>query len=218
MSWKRRAQKGQAAVEFCFVLPVCLLLFMGVYTAGSFISDLNVAGQATRAGSRLGAEVGNYGYGTANAVTASCMTTAGITTANNPCAVDQDIVTAVTTVAKGMKNIASFDEIDIYDPCSVSGGACTGPSSLCNDPTPNVTGKYQAGKDPVDVYTQLAGSWTRQGAPGFTLDMRTQLHPNELAVGVRIVFTFKASAPISFFNMQTSQYSVMCFAPSESGV
>ncbi len=70
---RRRAQKGQAVIELCFVLPVCLLLFMGVYTAGSFISDLNVAGQATRAGSRLGAELGNYGYGTSTAQTDACM-------------------------------------------------------------------------------------------------------------------------------------------------
>ena len=70
---RRRAQNGQAVIELCFVLPVCLLLFMGVYTAGSFISDLNVAGQATRAGSRLGAELGNYGYGTSTAQTDTCM-------------------------------------------------------------------------------------------------------------------------------------------------
>jgi Flp pilus assembly protein TadG len=212
MSLRRRAQKGQAAVELCFVLPVCLLLFMGVYTAGSFISDLNVAGQATRTGSRLGAEVGNYGYGTTTALTAACM---GAST-TNPCAVDQDLVTAVTTVAKGMNNVTSFDEIDIYDPCSVSSGACTGPSSLCND-TAGIAGKYVAGQDPADVYKPVSGTWTLQGAAGYTLDKRTQLHPNELAVGVRLVYTFRASAPISFFNMQTSQYAVMCFAPSESG-
>ncbi len=212
MSLRRRVQKGQAAVELCFVLPVCLLLFMGVYTAGSFISDLNVAGQATRAGSRLGAEVGNYGYGTSTALTAACM---GAST-TNPCAVDQDIVTSVNTVTKGMNNVSSFDEIDIYDPCSVANGACTGPSSVCSD-AGNINGAYVAGQDPADVYKLVSGTWTLQGSAGYTLDKRTQLHPNELAVGVRLVYHFQASAPISFFNMQTSQYAVMCFAPSESG-
>ncbi len=212
MSWtvRRRAQKGQAAVELCFVLPVCLLLFMGVYTAGSFISDLNVAGQATRAGSRLGAELGNYGYGTSAAQSDTCM---GAST-TNPCSVDQNIITAVTTVAKGMNNVSSFDEIDIYDPCAV-GGSCSAASSLCSD-VADISGKYAAG-DLLDQYKLVSGTWTLQGAAGFTLDKRTQQHPNELAVGVRLLYHFQASAPISFFNMQTSQYAVMCFAPSESG-
>jgi Flp pilus assembly protein TadG len=211
MNLRRRAQKGQAAVELCFVLPVCLLLFMGVYTAGSFISDLNVAGQATRAGSRLGAELGNYGYGTSTAQTDTCM---GSST-TSPCSVDQNIVTAVTTITKGMNNVSSFDEIDIYDPCTASGAACTNTSSLCNDPTA-IGGKFDASKDPYDKYTFAGGVWSVQSAT-YTLDKRTQLHPNELAVGVRIVYHFQASAPIQFFNMQTSQYSVMCFAPTESG-
>jgi Flp pilus assembly protein TadG len=214
MSLKRRAQKGQAAVELCFVLPICLLLFMGVYTGGSFISDLNVAGQATRAGSRLGAEVGNYGYGTAQALSASCM---GAST-TNPCAIDQDIVTTVATIAKSMQNVASIDEIDIYDPCgSVSSGSCTAANSLCTD-TSNILGKYVVG-DPVDVYTLQSGTWALKppGPAGYPLNLRTQNHPNELAIGVRILYTFRASAPISFFNYQTSQYATMCLAPSESG-
>jgi Flp pilus assembly protein TadG len=212
MNLRRRAQKGQAAVELCFVLPVCLLLFMGVYTAGSFISDLNVAGQATRAGSRLGAELGNYGYGTSTAQTDPCMT--GSPT--DPCSVDQNIVTAVTTITKGMTNVTSFDEIDIYDPCTASGAVCTTTSSVCADSNA-IGGTFNAARDPYDKYLFTGGAWSRQGAPGYTLDLRTQQHPNELAIGVRIVYHFQASAPIQFFNMQTSQYSVMCFAPTEAG-
>ena len=67
--------------------------------------------------------------------------------------------------------------------------------------------------------TWTSPSWRGAGRcrarRGFTLDKRTQQHPNELAVGVRLLYHFQASAPIAFFNMQTSQYSVMCFAPSE---
>jgi Flp pilus assembly protein TadG len=210
MSSRWRVQRGQSAVELCFVLPICLLMFMGVYTAGSFISDMNVAGQATRAGSRLGAEVGNYGYGTTQALTASCM---GAST-TNPCAVDQDIVTAVLTIAKGMQNVTSIDELDIYDPCA-SSGSCTAATSLCSD-SADISGNYQAG-DPIDVYKLQSGTWTLQGTAGFALNKRTQAHPNELAVGVRILYRFQASAPISFFNFQASQYSTMCFAPSETG-
>jgi Flp pilus assembly protein TadG len=212
MSSRRRSLRGQSAVEFCFVLPVLLLMFMGVYTAGSAISDMNVAGQATRAGARLAAETGNYGYGTSAALTAACM--AGVPT--NPCAVDQDIVTSVITVSKSMKNVASFDEIDIYDPCAAS-GSCTAGTHLCSD-TANVNGRYQSGVNPVDVYKPNGlGVWTLQGSAGYPLDLRSQAHPNERAVGVRLVYHFQASAPISFFNVQASQYTTMCFAPTESG-
>jgi hypothetical protein len=207
---RRGRQRGQAAVELCFVLPVCLMLFMGVYTAGSFVSDMNVAGQATRAGSRLGAEIGNYGYGSSTPLTAACM---GAST-TSPCAVDQDIVTTVATIAKGLQNVTSIDEIDIYDPCAVS-GSCTSASSVCSD-AGNIAGKYQAG-DPVDVYKLVSGAWALQGSAGYSLNLRTQQHPNELAVGVRIVYHFQASAPINFFNAQVSNYAVMCLAPTEAG-
>ena len=211
MNARRQRQRGQSLVEFCFVLPILLLMFAGVYTAGSFISDMDIAGQATRAGARLGAEVANYGYGTPAAQTAACM---GAST-TNPCAIDQDIVTSVITIAKGMTNVASFDEIDIYNPCA-SSGTCTASSSLCNAPG-SISGKYVAGVDPADVYKLSGGVWTLQGAAGYTLDKRTQNHPNELAIGVRLVFHFQAAAPINFFNVQAVQYETMCFAPYESG-
>jgi hypothetical protein len=211
MQPRQRRQRGQSLVEFTFVLPILLVMFMGVYTAGSFISDMDTAGQATRAGARLGAEVANYGYGTAAAQSAACM---GVSTIN-PCAVDQDIVTSVVTVAKGMTNVTSFDEIDIYDPCA-SGGACTNATSLCSDPT-NISGIFVSGVDLADVYKLVGGVWTLQGTAGYTLDKRTQNHPNELAIGVRLVFHFQAAAPINFFSVQAAQYATMCFAPYESG-
>jgi hypothetical protein len=211
MNPRRHRQHGQSLVELCFVLPILLLLFEGVYTAGAFISDMDIAGQATRAGARLGAEVATYGYGTPEAQTAACM---GAST-TNPCAVDQDIVTSVVTIAKGMTNVTSFDEIDIYNPCAL-GGSCSAATSLCSDPS-NVSGKYVAGVDPADVYKLQSGTWTLQGTAGYTLDKRTQNHPNELAIGVRLVFHFQAAAPITFFNVQTAQYETMCFAPYESG-
>jgi hypothetical protein len=123
----------------------------------------------------------------------------------------------VATIAKSMQNVASIDEIDIYDPCSTS-GSCTAATSLCADTLNNINGKYVVG-DPVDVYTLQSGAWALKppGPAGYPLNLRTQNHPNELAIGVRILYTFRASAPISFFNYQTSQYATMCLAPSESG-
>jgi hypothetical protein len=176
---------------------------------------MNVAGQATRAGSRLGAEVGNYGYGTTLALSASCMVTSG--DPQDPCAVDQNINTAVATIARSMQNVKSLDEIDIYNPCT-SSGACTNATKICSDTAPYIGGDYKPGNgDPVDVYKLVSGTWTLQGGAGYKLDDRLQKHPNELAIGVRLVFTFQASAPITFFNIQASQYATMCFAPSESG-
>ncbi len=94
-------------------------------------------------------------------------------------------------------------------------GACTTASSVCSD-AGNIAGKYPGG-DPDDKYKLVSGAWTLQGTAGYTLDKRTQQHPNELAVGVRILYHFQASAPIKFFNVQTSKYAVMCLAPTEAG-
>jgi hypothetical protein len=212
---KHTAQKGQSLVEACFVVPVCLLLFMGVYTAGTFISDLDVAGQAVRAGARLGAEVGDFGYASSQEPSPlpACMTSS-----TDPCAIDKDIVTSVSTIAKGMQNVSSIIEIDIYDPCAVA-GSCTsgaGSTSSCTYQASGFNGSYQTG-DPADVYTLQGGVWTLQGSAGYTLDKRSQNHPNETAVGVRILYQYQAAAPIQFFNVQAAQFATMCLAPHESG-
>lgn len=205
---RKRRQRGQALVELCLIIPVCLTLFMGVYTAGVFISDLDVAGQAVRAGARLGAEVGDCGYASGNWQCSGSSTT-------NPATIDGDIVTNVVTIAKGLQNASSLDEIDIYDPCWAA-GSCSTPN--CSDAA-DIGGAYNAG-EPADVYKLVGGTWTLQSAGSggyYTLDLRSQAHPNEHAIGVRLVYHFKASAPLSIFNMQTSQFATMCFAPYESG-
>ena len=89
-------------------------------------------------------------------------------------------------------------------------------TSLCSDPT-NISGIFVSGVDLADVYKLVGGVWTLQGTAGYTLDKRTQNHPNELAIGVRLVFHFQAAAPINFFSVQAAQYATMCFAPYESG-
>ena len=43
------------------LLPVLMLLFLGSWTAANLIDDNNAAAQATRAGARLAAELGNGG-------------------------------------------------------------------------------------------------------------------------------------------------------------
>ena len=195
-------------IELCLILPICLTLFMGVYTAGAFVSDLDVAGQAVRAGARLGAEVGDCGY-------SSGAWKCGGTLTTSPAGVDGDIVTSVVTVAKGLQNASSLDEIDVYDPCA-SSGACSTASGYCSDAA-DIGGSYQSSVDPTDVYKLQSGTWTLQGTAGYTLNKRSQAHPYETAIGVRLVYHFHAAAPMTFFNIQTSAYATMCFAPYESG-
>jgi hypothetical protein len=80
-----------------------------------------------------------------------------------------------------------------------------------------LNGAYQPGIDPVDVFKLQSGAWTLQGAAGYPLNDRVVVEPDESPIGVRLVFTFQASAPMSFFNFTTSQYATMCLAPSASG-
>src|SRR5580698_10109344 len=59
MTRLRDTKRGQAMVEMALLLPVLMLLFLGSWTAANLIDDNNASGQATRAGARLGAELGN---------------------------------------------------------------------------------------------------------------------------------------------------------------
>ncbi len=212
---RRRGQRAQSLVELSLVVPVCLSLFMGVYTAGSFISDMDIAGQSVRAGARLGAELGDDNY-TSTSTASGCQTAA-----NDPCIVDDAILTSTLTVARDLKNIASVDEVDVYDPCA-SGGSCTTATSACSYSSGSFNGSYNS-VDPHDDYVYDGSgnydesNFALSGSAGYTLDKRDQSHPNETVVAVRLKFTFKAAAPFNFFNIQTSQYATMCFAPIESG-
>jgi hypothetical protein len=216
VSTKRGHRRGQSTVELAVLLPVMLLLFYGVYTAATFISDRQIAGQATRAGARLGAEMGNNQYQNGQLrYSGTCMTTG-----SDPCVVDNAVVTSVLTIARGLSNIASLDEIDIYDPCATSGGACASNTHVCSYQGAGLDGAMQAG-DPVDIYKPDAqGKFVLTPTAGttmYSLDLRKQNHPSESMLGVRLVYTFRASAPMAFFNMQTSEYATMCLAPIQSG-
>jgi Flp pilus assembly protein TadG len=209
-------QRGQSTVELLLLLPVVLLLFFGVYTAANFISDRQIAGQATRAGARLGAEMGNNQYQNGQLKYAGTCMASG----TDPCIVDNAIVTSTLTVARGLSNIVSIDEIDVYEPCAAPNGTCSASTQVCSYQSGTLDGSLQA-NDPVDVYKPNAqGTFVLTQPAGktqYTLDLRKQTHPKETMIGVRLVYTFKASAPMSFFNLQTSEYATMCLAPIQSG-
>ncbi len=212
----RGAERGQGTVELAILLPVLLLLMFGVYTTAGFLGDRQVAGQAARAGARLAAELGNNAYHQNQSAYANSCMTSGI----DPCIVDNQVVTSVVTVARGLTNVASIDEIDIYEPCATSGGSCTGTNQVCSTTLSGLDGSLQTG-DPVDVFKPNAqGQWVLtqpNGRSMYSLDLRKQNHPNETMVAVRLAYTFRAAAPMTFFNMQTSEYAAMCLAPNASG-
>ncbi|HEV7677109.1 MAG TPA: TadE/TadG family type IV pilus assembly protein [Candidatus Dormibacteraeota bacterium] len=213
---RRTSARGQSTVELLLVLPVVLLLMFGVYTAAGFIADRQVAGQAVRAGARLGAEMGSNQFHTGQAAyPGTCMGSG-----TDPCIVDNAMVTSVVTIARNLSNVLSVDEIDIYSPCAIAGGTCSTSTQACPTTLSGLDGRLQSG-DPVDVYKPNAqGKWVLTqpaGATQYTLDLRRQNHPSESLIAVRLAYTFKASAPMSFFNMQTSEYAAMCLAPNASG-
>ena len=211
----RDTRRGQAMVEMALLLPVLMLLFLGSWTAANLIDDNNAAAQATRAGGRLAAELGNNGY--PNGTLAACQS--GVQ--KNPCQVDQDIIDQVLPIVSPQLTNAKVIEIDIYQPsgctgttpfasgtCPPNNGAyCT--SSFVNAYTPVCAGVTEL----IDKYTVSGTTATLSGVAGYTLDKRSQTHPNESELGVRLVFTY-TSPTLSFFTQTDSQYTVMRLAPT----
>jgi Flp pilus assembly protein TadG len=195
----RRRSRGQSMVELAILLPILVTLFLGSWTAADLISDNNAAAQATRAGARLAAELGNGGW--KSGAGASGCQTSGI----DPCKLDIQIVDQVLPIVSPKLTNAIVTEIDIYQP-SGSGNGCTFSSGSC----PPNNGAYCCG-ELIDVYTVSGGVATRSSAT-YTLDKRGQTHPNEDELGVRLVFQY-TSPTMTVFSQTDSQYSVVRLAP-----
>ena len=212
----RDTRSGQAMVEMALLLPVLLLLFLGSWTAANLIDDNNAAAQATRAGARLAAELGNGGY--PNETLAACQ----LTTAD-PCQIDKDIIDQVLPIVSPQLTNATVSEIDIYEPngctgttpfasgtCPPNNGAyCTAGPSPVNSYTPVCLGVTE----PVDKFTVVGTTATLSGTAAYTLALRNQTHPNESELGVRLVFTY-TSPTLRFFSQTDTQYTVMRLAPT----
>jgi Flp pilus assembly protein TadG len=201
----RDTRRGQAMVEMALLLPVLMLLFLGSWTAANLIDDNNAAGQATRAGARLGAELGN---GSA----------LGLTQAQ----IDRDILDQVYPIVSPQLTNAAVTEIDIYQPsgcigttpfvagtCPPNNGAyCT--SSFTNSYTPVCAGVTEL----IDTYSVSGGVVSGScGTCTFTLANRAQVHPLEAELGVRLVFKYTSPA-LTFFTQTDSQYTVMRLTPT----
>jgi Flp pilus assembly protein TadG len=212
----RDTRRGQAMVEMAMLLPVLLLLFLGAWTAANLIDDNNSAAQATRAGARLAAELGNAGY-PGNTATGCQATTA------DPCQIDKDIIDQVLPIVSPQLTNAKVIEIDIYQPngcigvtpfasgtCPPNNGAYCTPGPLpVNTWTPVCLGVTEL----IDKYTVVGLVATLSGPANFPLSSRGQSHPAEAELGVRLVFTY-TSPTLSFFSQTDTQYTVMRLAPT----
>jgi Flp pilus assembly protein TadG len=209
----RDTRSGQAMVEMAMLLPVLLLLFLGAWTAANLIDDNNAAAQATRAGARLAAELGNGGY--PNETLAACQASN-----SDPCQIDKDIIDQVLPIVSPQLTNAKVIEIDIYQP-----SGCTGTTPFSSGTCPPNSGAYCTSAF-VNAYTPVCSGVTekidRYSVSGvtygfisanYTLDLRSQTHPNESELGVRLVFTYTSPA-LTFFTQTDTQYTVMRLAPT----
>jgi Flp pilus assembly protein TadG len=200
---RRGARDGQAMVEMALLLPVLLLLFLGAWTASNLIDDNNVSLQATRAGARLAAELGNGG-------------SSGATQAQ----LDADILDQVYPIVSPQLTNAKVTEIDIYQP-----SGCIGTTPFASGTCPPNNGRYCSTvtnsytpfcspSELVDTYAVSGGVVSSTcGTCTFTLANRSQVHPSEAEIGVRLVFTY-TSPTLRFFTQTDAQYTVMRLAPT----
>ena len=118
---------------------------------------------------------------------------------------------------------ATVTEIDIYQP-----SGCTGTTPFAAGTCPPNNGAYcTAGHrdqlvhtgvpgvtELIDTYTVTGGVVASScGTAPYTLANRSQTHPNEAELGVRLVFKY-TSPTLTFFTQTDSQYTVMRLAPT----
>lgn len=197
---RRGRSRGQSMVELAILLPILVTLFLGSWTAADLISDNNAAAQASRAGARLAAELGNGGW-KSGAGSSGCQTSG-----TDPCKIDVQIVDQVLPIVSPKLTNAVVKEIDIYQP-NGSGSSCTFSSGTC----PLDNGDYKS-PELIDVYNVSITGVATLASWSFGLDKRGQTHPNEDELGVRIVFQY-TSPTMSVFTQKDSQYSVVRLAP-----
>jgi Flp pilus assembly protein TadG len=182
---RRSGERGQAMIETAVVIAVLLSMLMGVYSVSQFASDQNTAGTATRSGARVAAELGNAGY-SAGAGYSGCQGNA-----KDPCAIDRQVVQVVCQIVSAMPFVSSVDEIDIYRPTSSSDGS---------------TGTL------YDKYLSCTPA-TSPTLVQYTLDLRTQTHPNEAYVGVSVKYHYKSPTPLVPLDALPTVYTVVQLSP-----
>jgi hypothetical protein len=197
---KQCGMAGQSAVEMALLLPVLLILFLGSWTASDLIADNNSAVQATRAGARYAAEIGNNNFQTGDGT--------------SPLQVDTDIIDQMLPILNTELTNAVVNEIDIYQPspCSNGGTFTPGTAGTASGCPPN-NGAYTT-PELIDKYTISGTTITAGNIPQYTLDLRSQIPYDEAELGVRVLFTY-TSPTLRFFNQQDNAYTVVRLGPEE---
>jgi len=196
---RRIRQRGQGLIEMALVVPLIILLFLGVYTAADLSNNKDTVEHAVRQGARLAAEIGNDGYKPGTKPW-TCQAQD-----NDPCHADAEIIKAVMPILSAQLPHAVVQEIDVYQPAPCPNGTSWG--SGC----PPDNGAYQSG----DLLNQYNADGTlKTGSPqSYTLDKRTQQHPNEASIAVRVTFQY-TSPTLKMFSTTLSQYADIRLAPT----
>jgi Flp pilus assembly protein TadG len=186
VSPRRRKLRGQSLIEFGVSVPVLLILMVGAFTYGTLISDRVISGNAARAGARTAALLGSQNC------SGAC----------DPTAVDIAIVVSARTVAQSLA-YATLTEVDIY-PANCT---ATPPSAFCD------ANQYYNGSGTINRWNPNPATPTPIAGLPFTLNQRTQTPPNEMSIGVRLIYTY--SPPISFLapTLTITDYAVMKASP-----
>jgi Flp pilus assembly protein TadG len=125
--------RGQALIEFAFVLPVFLLLLFGVIDGARLVYADATLSQAAREGSRVGSVEANWVMATPQPT--GCVTSEALITAATPgahvCPVDvahlkSDVVSAINRMAPGVTITAA----NVYISCNA--GTSTDPAPTGN--------------------------------------------------------------------------------------
>ena len=118
---RQLGQRAQALAETAVVLPVIVLLVLGVWNASGLIAAQNQATQASQAGARVAAELGNDNNAPPD-----------------PTAVDQKIVATAVTTMKGAA-FTAVTQVDIYQPINPSTSGVEQPGDLIDSYEPDGT-------------------------------------------------------------------------------
>jgi hypothetical protein len=228
----RKSQRGQAIVELAVIFPLIFFVFLGSWTAAALIANNDTVVQAVDYGARVGAEIGNscpeLGGGL-NCTVQSGSCQAISNNANDPCGVDDEILSAMVPALKGLTN-STVNEIEIYQPASCLPG--TSQYTTYTNCTPGSYGQPVAG-DLIDEYeycsstsswelqngTGHSGSgpcWTTVGVGPYLLSDRTQTIGDEQAIGVELTYTFTSPGLTFFTHSGLTVYTAITFPPEGS--
>ena len=179
-------RRGQAVIEFGLAVPVLAIMLYSTYSVGVLASDRVASIQAARAGARLAAELGGTDSGWSD-----------LTDHDN---LDRQIVSQVMAVALAL-NYATVQEIDIYPACAPT------PAGL-----PCQSNQYQDTSNPA-LDRRLPNGDILGGQNSFTLNLRSQIPPNETSMGVRVIYTYNPPVTVGFFTITIREWAVMKATP-----